>query len=259
MLPVRRSGADHDNSEFQEVKALAGESNLAWMDRVCGPVADLTSPGDVILLGGSSLADFRVRVAQSHVRDDLTPSYWSLVGVLDGKQGLLTAPLWPLSPPDEVPATNGIARLPLSDFESSRAWPNIAVIHFPTRAKVTPVDAVLSLRGQRPIADLPSLVLSWLAFVWGAGSGPNPLVNGSGLPSAVLVEIAFGIAEVELTPGLASASSCPEAIYQAAKWWHNFYADAAGATDDPGAAWPTGRYALRQRTATYHEPSPPKL
>ena len=90
------------------------------MDRVCDQVADLTSPGDVVLLGGSSLADFRVRVAQSHVRDDLTPSYWSLVGVLDGSRGLLTAPLWPLSPPDVVPSTNGIVRLPLSDFDSAR-------------------------------------------------------------------------------------------------------------------------------------------
>ena len=103
-------------------------------------------------------------------------------------------------------------------------------------------------------------MLSWLAFVWGAGNGPNPLVNGSGLPSAVLVEIAFGIAEVELTPGLASASSCPEAIYQAAKWWHHFYADAAGATDDPGA-----RLADRPlRAPPAHAPrttsqSPPKL
>jgi hypothetical protein len=259
MLPVRRSGATTVNSQFVEVKAKARESNLAWMNRVCDQVEGLTSPGDIILLGGSSLAEFRVRVAQSHVRDDLTPSYWSLVGVLDEGDTLLTAPLWPLAPPHIVPARNGIERLALSHFDDPDAWPNVAVIHFQARSTITPVEAVASLAGQRSIVDLPTLILDWLAYVWGTGTGPNPLVNGSGLPSAVLVETAFGIAQVELTPGLASASSCPEAIYQAAKWWHEFYADTAGEGVDAAKAWPAGRFALRQRAATYREPDPPRL
>src|SRR4051794_12729825 len=241
MLPVRRANATSQNPSFREDKAArAGEGNLAWMTRACRPVRGIGSDGDVILLGGTSLAEFRVRVAQSQVRDDLTPSYWSIVGVREG-QSLLTAPLWPLSSPDMVPISNGIRRLDLSGFDDPVEWPNACVIRFHEQPAVKPPLACLKdLALQRTVVDLPTLVLQWLAFVWGTGSGQNPLVNGFGLPSAVLVETAFGLAEIELTPGLASSSSCPEAIYQAAKWWHGFYALAAGTADGDHAAssWP---------------------
>jgi hypothetical protein len=35
------------------------------------------------------------------------------------------------------------------------------------------------------------------------------------------------MAGFELTPGLSSASSCPEAIWQSAKWWTYYYESAA--------------------------------
>ena len=260
MLPVRRAPTTTKNTRFKEIDANEGEGNVAWLTRACRPVKGLGSDGDVILLGGQSVADFRVRVAQSHMRDDLTPSYWSLVGIREG-DNLLTAPLWPLSQPDHLPYLNAIAALPLMDFDDPRDWPNVGVIrfHLGERQK-KPIASLKTLIGQRTIVDIPSLVLQWLAFVWGTGNAPNPLVNGGGLPSAVLVETAFGLSEIELTPGLASSSSCPEAIYQAAKWWQDFYADVAGMKGaEAEASWPTGRFACRQKSASYIEPDPPKL
>jgi hypothetical protein len=50
----------------------------------------------------------------------------------------------------------------------------------------------------------------------------NPLLNEYGIPSAVLVEYSVGAAGLDLTPGLASRSSCPEAIWQSAKWWQGY-------------------------------------
>jgi hypothetical protein len=38
-----------------------------------------------------------------------------------------------------------------------------------------------------------------------------------------MLEVVFGAAGFDLTPGLESRSSCPEAIWQAAKWWHEYY------------------------------------
>jgi hypothetical protein len=125
---------------------------------------------------------------------------------------------------------------------------------------------VTRLREQRSIIDIPTLILPWLGFVWGAGTGGNPLLNGYGVPSAVLVETAYGMAEVELTPGLAAASSCPEAIYQAARWWTGYYTETGGPqttttrrrrkkVEEP-PTHPVGRYLLRQRQATYAEPKP---
>ena len=247
MLPVRRAPTSTPNAEFvkdrlpEEPAKVAGpeaETNLAWLARARSEDKTFGAPGDVVLLGGASLADFRLRVAQSHLRDDLTPSYWSLVGVLDAGDQLLTAPLWPLLTPEIVPITNGIRSLPLGDFDDPATWPNIAIVRFPG-ARKPPVECVDELRKQRTMIDIPALVLHWLAYVWGAGSAANPLTGGSGIPSAVMTEAAFGLAEVELTPGLAAASSCPEAIYQSAKWWHDFYElPRAG-----GAGRPTGRSA----------------
>ena len=263
MLPVRRAPTDSWNDQFvketlpEAVAPPAVETNLAWLARLRTADKTFAKPGDVVLLGGSSLSDFRLRVAQSHMRDDLTPSYWSLVGVLDDGDRLLTAPLWPLLTPDVVPITNGITSLALSEFDDPVLWPNIAIVRFPG-ARLPPVTCVDDLRKQRSMIDIPALVLHWLAFVWGAGSAPNPLVNGSGIPSAVMTEAAFALAEVELTPGLAAASSCPEAIYQSAKWWHSFYEQAAGGRRRK-VNRPIGQYVTRETMPTYHEPKRPDL
>jgi hypothetical protein len=39
-----------------------------------------------------------------------------------------------------------------------------------------------------------------------------------------MLDIVFGVVGYDLTPGLESRASCPEAIWQAAKWWHEYYA-----------------------------------
>jgi hypothetical protein len=254
VLAVRRSTEDTANRGFVKDDIVSGQTNMEWITQWRGSDPDFAKRNSVVLLGGSSLADFRVRIAQSHARHDLTPSYWSLVGVVHGRDRLLTAPLWPLSPPERMPVTNGIRSLPLRDFDDPGLWPNIAVIRFPG-AEQDAVDCIERLASQRSIIDVPTLLLSWLAFVWGAGVSGNPLLAGSGVPSAVLVEAAFGMAEVELTPGLATASSCPEAIYQAAKWWHRYYEQSAGAEEDDARHHPVGRYLLRQTEATYVEPT----
>ena len=117
------------------------------------------------------------------------------------------------------------ASTPMSEFDDADRYPNIAVVRFPG-ATSSVLDEVDALRTQRTIADLPALVVAWLGFVWGTPDGVNPLLEGMGHPGAVLVETAFGLVDVELTPGLAAAASCPEAIWQSVKWWQDFYTQA---------------------------------
>ena len=59
------------------------------------------------------------------------------------------------------------------------------------------------------------------------------------------------MAGIELTPGLALATSCPEAIWQAAKYWQTFYEEASKTTHEKDAAQqiPTGHYTIRQKVA----------
>ena len=94
-------------------------------------------------------------------------------------------------------------------------------------------------------------MLPWLSYIWICGKASNPLTDGLGLPSAAFVETVYGIAGIELTPGLASATSCPEAIWQAAKYWHAFYKEAAKTDSARNAKQqvPTGQYAVRQKAA----------
>lgn len=269
MIPMRQSPAvtqntllvaDDTGAPTAVTKRAAPRragGNVAWLRRARRGYG-LGEPGDVVLLGGQSLVDFRVRIAQSHARHDMTPSYWSIVGLIADANRLISVPLSSGEDSSLVPATNAIATLAISEFDDAERYPNIAIVRFPGAASPV-LEAVDRIRKQRSIADLPALIVAWLGFAWGTPGSPNPLLEGLGLPSAVLVETLFGLVDVELTPGLASASSCPEAIWQSVKWWQDFYAQAvageAADAEPSQATSPWGRYRIRQRQATYLEPA----
>jgi hypothetical protein len=214
------------------------QGNVAWLGR-----SDLRT--GILLLGGTSLADFRVRVAQAQLRSDLTPSHWSMCGLLGEDGAVQTVPLQPADI-GEVPATNAVRMMSVGDFDDAQAWPNIAVLRFAEGTAA--IDDHVATAMRRTVVDLPALLLSWLGFVWGVGD--NPLVGGQGVPSAVFVETCYGLAGIELTPGLSSSASCPEAIWQAVKWWHEYYAGVAeiGASE-AGSVRPSGNYLVRQPSA----------
>jgi hypothetical protein len=228
-ISIRHAPAGSRNKSIKEVSARAGESNLDWLKRAAAG-ADLA--GAVILIGGSDLAHFRVRCAQSRLRSDMLPSFWSLAGVLVNDRSFFSVTL-EVEDVSRVPQTNGVRRCRLSDYADPKWFPNVAVLRFTD--SVRPVtDNITRVERQRSVIDLPSHLLPWLAHVWGAGAGDNPLVAGYGLPSAAFVETVFGLSGIELTPGLSSSSSCPEAIWSTALWWHDFYE--ARADDEARAA-----------------------
>jgi hypothetical protein len=108
---------------------------------------------------------------------------------------------------------------------------------------------------ERSIVDLPRLVLAWLGFLWGAGGEGNPLLGGNGHPSAAFVEAVHALADIELTPGLSSDASCPEAIWMSAMWWRRYYEQTAG--EHAARLAPSGVYVTRQRAAAVHDPGDP--
>src|SRR5690606_38310655 len=113
------------NQEYAEAKRIRGENNIGWLkphwreDRV-----------GLLLVGGTSLVDFRLRVAQSHLRSDLTPSHWSHVALLGESDGtnLATAPLQEisLSPAGGFgfpPASNGVQNAVLERYANPKQFP----------------------------------------------------------------------------------------------------------------------------------------
>jgi len=251
VIPIRQSNADKANSKLLEVKAEPNETNSAWLTRV-------GAKDGVLLFGGASIAHFRIRVAQSHARADLKPSSWSLAGILLNESSFLSVPLELSGDSSDIAQGNGIQTCSIADYDDPARFPNIAVLRFTRDTEKILANSQLlggnkeaKRPAQRNIIDLPTLMIPWLSFIWICGKASNPLTDGLGLPSAAFVETVYGIAGIELTPGLASATSCPEAIWQAAKYWHQFYKEAAktGSRRNATQQIPTGQYAVRQKAA----------
>jgi hypothetical protein len=256
MISIRQSDATEANTALKQTRAKPKETNSAWLKRV-------EATDGLLLLGGAAISHFRIRVAQSHARADLKPSCWSLAGLLlDGKK-FLSAPLELCGDASEIATHNGVQTCNMADYDDPARFPNIAVINFTKdtdkllkNARLIGGDPKSNRLAQRSIIDLPTLMLPWLSYIWIAGNANNPLSQNLGLPSAAFVETVYGMAGIELTPGLASATSCPEAIWQAAKYWHIFYKQAAETAHEKDAAQqiPTGFYALRQEVAAVSWP-----
>lgn len=226
MISILRSNATHPNTLFKEDARGRREDNLKWLER---NILDSEEISQIVLVGGSDIASFRLRVAQSHIRHDMRPSHWSHAMLLGpvaqpfAKTSVFEISLDPPAGFGFPPPVNGVQQSRIDRYRSARDYPNIALLRVAVpQAQIA--DALNRFRQQRPVLDALELILRWLGFVWGVGAGNcNPLYDGLGIPAAAMLEIVFGAVGFDLTPGLESRSSCPEAIWQAAKWWYEYY------------------------------------
>jgi hypothetical protein len=265
MALISRSATMALNEGLEQTNVKSGAKpigNRKWL-------AEVGDSDGIILIGGASLADFRIRVSQSSLRGDMLPSFWSQTGILLGDGEFATVPLdlgsRSKDKPEErnddvsaIPRTNGVRYCSLDEIDNPEQFPNIAVIRF-ARKHDQVREHIWQLCHNRSILDIPALMLPWLAFIWGTSGSANPLINGVGLPSSAFVETVFAMANFELTPGLSSASSCPEAIWQSAKWWTGFYESVAKSDDASKkktaiAMVPAGCYIVRQPSAAVQWP-----
>ena len=124
MIPMRQSTATDQNTllvdDLSAPVALTKKGtpkgsprgNVAWLRRARRDHG-IGEVGDVVLIGGKSVVDFRIRVAQSHARHDLTPSYWSTVGVLASATRMITVPVGSTGVDlSLIPATNAMTPAP---------------------------------------------------------------------------------------------------------------------------------------------------
>ena len=242
---VLRSPAERRNPQVVELLRKDGEGNEAWLRRAIDGRQVETGPewSLLLLVGGNDPLSFRLRVAQSHVRHDLSPSAWShvlFIPTLAPKLVESETREVSLAPPAcfgehgfPLP-TNGLQQGRLGLYFANELFPNLAILSIPVPA--ADVEASLtSLKWQRSILDVPQLILRWLGYCWGVGVPSSPLADGIGVPGAALLEAAFAARGFDLTPGLESRSSCPEAIWQAATWWHGFYQRTQGGRAIKGA------------------------
>jgi hypothetical protein len=279
-MTTRPSLAKTRNADVVEVTRREGQSNTQWLQAAIG---DEDAGGSLLLIGGSGLTDFRLRVAQSQVRMDLLPSFWSHVAIIRSREAngsqnykLYEVSLEPAHGFGVVPRNNAVQEGLSSYYDDVSRYPNIAWLRFPVSPAVLDTDTTLDpakkktagktrgakrsstgtlveaidrnvdqFRKRRSMLDIAGMVTEWLGFAWGAADKGNPITKNIGIPSAVFAESVFAMLGVELTPGLATQSSCPEAIWQSATWWHEFYESSASLT----SAAPSGKYSVGQREA----------
>ena len=247
MVRQARSVSSKQNPQFKPLERKQTESNTQWGTRA---VAQMKTGGStnwtyVVLLGGDDSMAFRLRVAQSHLRRDMLPSYWShsilveLAGDSVANALAIHVPLIQPGGPQFATRTNGVVVQPLSDFDDPQRYPNIALIALPV-AQAEILERVESFRKSRSTLDALEHVLRWLAFAWGAARTPNPLHENYGLPTACMLETVCAAANFDLTPGLEARASCPEAIWVAALYWQDYFKQFNGHA-------PTGRYFTPHR------------
>ena len=260
MISCRRSHAQEKNPALVDMttKKPRPASVQACLKDVGGPRESVD--GTLLLIGGTDLLHFQLRVAQNHLRHDMTPSSWSHIGIIMRCEGGLELYEVALDPPGgfaDMPASNGIHAVPLTRYDDAERYPNLALLRFPVveRPGETLCDAIDKVQRERGMLDLTAMVLPWLGFAWGAGLPTNPLLGGNGIPSAAFVEAVFAAVGMELTPGLATRASCPEAIWQSARWWHQYYErQTKPRTKTPkSTSTPRGWYWIGQRHACLRE------
>ncbi len=229
MLETVRSGSSTYNPHFVELPRQS-QGNLDWFRRAIGDC-----PGDkavIALTGSKSTTALRLRMAQAEAREDLLPSDWShafaILGEdIDQHTPIAEVPLHETSALGFPPTGNAVIEGILGNYRDRKEHPNLAVLFIPTSTERLR-ESIERFKGLRTQIDAVQLKARWLPYLWGVGKGRNPLHEGFGIPSAAFVEALAAAHDFELTPGLASSSSCPEAIWQAARWWHEYHEQVGG-------------------------------
>src|SRR5262245_30102501 len=216
MLQIISSHASSPSKGLKEVARKSSEDNIDWLMR--------NLRGDegtsIVMVGGKSQTSFRLRAAQSQIRHDLLPSSWSHVMLL-GKTGK--------NPPQtrvyEIslegpngfgfpPPTNGVQTGKRGQYRDPNEYPNVCVLKVQVSNDEVMKALLERFQMQRAVLDGVDLMVKWLGYVWGVGRTGNPLLENAGIPSAAMLEVVFGAVGYDLTPGLESRASCPEAIWQ---------------------------------------------
>jgi len=219
----------------------------------------------ILLVGGSDLASTRLRMAQSVVRFDERPSYWShaaLVLDVDAHDVLestgVEVALWP--PSSTGPERNHVSFFKLREYASDRRFPNLAVIsvrelerpahertgheagheHGDTRSLAERArESALREHPGRGVHAFGPWVAAWASQVL-APSG-NPLLSDVPFPSTALIDYVYASAGVDLLPAAATPALCPEALWASARYYserHDLRVEAVSRVRQPLAVVP---------------------
>ncbi len=218
------------DSDIYEMARIKRESNLDWLKRALdsfalGQIADWSF---IVLAGGKDVASFRIRVAQSHLRGDMLPSFWSECAFFKIDQSdfasasFFNLPLLQPATASYAPTRNGLIELPFTKWPSQKELPNLALLAVPV-AQEKILLSLAEYQKARISYDAVENILPWLAFVWGAGNASNPLMEQIGFPSAMMLNQIYSANGFDLAPGVNAHLSAPETFWSGVKHWQDYY------------------------------------
>lgn len=217
-------------SDVQKLVRIKRESNLDWLTRAYNSFAleDTSQWSFIVLAGGKDVAAFRLRVAQSRLRGDMLPSFWSECALFKISQNdfLLSSffnlPLFQPANLSYAPTRNGLVELSFNKLPTQKDYPNLALLAIPVPQELI-LQSLEEYKRARVSYDAVENILPWLAYVWGAGDATNPLMKQIGFPSAVMLNQIFGARGFDLAPGVNSYLSTPEMFWSGVKHWQDYY------------------------------------
>lgn len=203
------------------------ETNAQWLKRAYDSFVldDVNNWSFVVLAGNKDIASFRIRVAQSHLRGDMLPSFWSDCALLKVVKGnfstakIYNLPLFQPAFESYAPARNGLVELSVNKLPD---YPNLALLAIPVEQNKI-LRSLNEYKISRVSYDAVENILPWLAFVWGAGNAANPLVQQIGFPSAMMLNQLFSTNNFDLAPGVNANLSTPETFWSGVKYWQDYY------------------------------------
>lgn len=189
----------------------------------------------ILLVGGADERSLALRKAQSWLRLDQQPSYWSHAALIlhwpdgDWRRAIgVEVTLDPENPVEQVPERNGVTFFRLGRYADQRRYPNVCVASFELAAlpeqaggtrdpKQAIEDAALAPNRDRLRYPLWTWLGEWARHVLGASSAIS--LDGVPMPSAALCEYAFEAAQIDLAPGSSTPQSSPESLWSNLLYW----------------------------------------
>lgn len=230
MIKQTLSAQSFIQSDIYAMERIKREANLDWLKRAYDSFAldNIAGWSFIVLAGGKDVASFRIRVAQSHLRGDMLPSFWSecaLFKVHNGdfaSAGFFNLPLFQPANATYAPTRNGLVELPFNKLPTQKEYPNLALLAIPVPQEQI-LQSLAEYQKSRVSYDAVENILPWLAFVWGAGNATNPLMQQIGFPSAMMLNQIFSANGFDLAPGVNANLSAPETFWSGVKHWQDYY------------------------------------
>ncbi|HTF97309.1 MAG TPA: hypothetical protein VL995_14320 [Cellvibrio sp.] len=230
MIKQTLSTESVSQSDVQKLIRIKREANLDWLKRAYNSFAieDVSQWSFIVLAGGKDVAAFRLRVAQSRLRGDMLPSFWSECALFKishedfSSSVFCNLPLFQPANLSYAPTRNGLVELPLNKLPTQKDYPNLALLAIPVPQELI-LQSLEEYKKARVSYDAVENILPWLAYVWGSGDATNPLMKQIGFPSAVMLNQVFSARGFDLAPGVNSYLSTPEMFWSGVKHWQDYY------------------------------------